>query len=152
KLSSPAKAYQVIEQARGRSLADTLRGESESLAAGNEASLDAQREINRIQLALMRETDRDGRQTLLDELFRVEQFLSPARREITLLNSASNRLKPIPLAKLQGSIGPSELLLEYVLGETQSYCLRITRDALSIVVIPHGRKSIERLVDDHLAA
>jgi len=60
------------------------------------------REINRIQLALLHETDRDGRQTLLDELFRVEQFLSPVRREIALLNSASDRLKPIPLEKLQG--------------------------------------------------
>src|SRR5437870_12963684 len=71
KFSSPAKAYSVIEQARGRSLADTLRGDSESLAAGNETSLDAQREINRIQLALLHETNRDGRQSLLDELFRV---------------------------------------------------------------------------------
>jgi len=35
------------------------------------------REINRIQLALLHQTDRDRRQTLFDELFRVEQFLSP---------------------------------------------------------------------------
>ena len=97
------------------------------------------REINRIQLALLHETDRAGRQTLIDELFRVEQFLSPVRREIALLNSASDRLKPIPLEKLQGSVGRSEMLLAYVLGERQSYCLGITRGASSIVVIPHGR-------------
>ena len=108
------------------------------------------REINRIHLALLHETDRDGRHALLDELFRVEQFLSPVRREIALLNSASDRLKPIPLEKLQGSFGRSETLLEYVLGERQSYCLRITRGASSIVVIPHGRKAIERLVDGYL--
>jgi len=150
KFSSPAKAYHVIEQARGRSLADTLRGESESLAAGNETSLDAQREINRIQLALLHETNRDGRQSLLDELFRVEQFLSPERRNIALLGSAPGRLKPIALETLQRSIGPNEMLLEYVLGDTQSYCLRITRGAASIVVLPHGRKAIEALVDDYL--
>ncbi len=92
------------------------------------------REVNRIQLALLHETDRDGRHALLDELFRVEQFLSPVRREITLLYSASDRFKPIPLEKLQGSIGET-----YVLGERQSYCLRITRGASPIVVIPHGR-------------
>src|SRR5439155_1695871 len=103
-----------------------------------------------IQLALLHETNRDGRQSLLDELFRVEQFLSPARRNISLLNSASGRLKPIPLETLQGSIGPNEMLLEYVLGDTQSYCLRITRDAVSIVLLPHGRKAIEGLVDDYL--
>src|SRR5262249_10354619 len=64
------------------------------------------REINRIQLALLHETDRAGRQMLLDELFRVEQFLSPVPREIALLNSASDRLKPIPSGKAAGTIGP----------------------------------------------
>jgi CHAT domain-containing protein len=152
KFSSPAKAYQVIEQARGRSLADTLRGESESLTAGDETSLNAQREINRIQLALLRETNRDARQLLLDELFRVEQFLSPARRNITLLGSATDRLKPVPLETLQGSLESNEMLLEYVLGETQSYCLRITRTDASLVVLRSGRKRIEELVDDYLSA
>jgi CHAT domain-containing protein/tetratricopeptide (TPR) repeat protein len=152
KFSEPAKAFQIIEQARGRALADTLRGESESLASGTEASADAQREINRIQLALLHETTRDGRQALLDDLFRVEQFLSPARRNITLLNSASNRLKPVALEQLQRSLGRDEMVLEYVLGETQSYCLRITAGASSIVIIPHGRKAIERLIDDYLEA
>src|SRR5437870_10471872 len=75
KFSSPAKAYQVIEQARGRSLADTLRGESESLPAGNEVSLDAQREISRMQLALLRETNQAGRQSLHDDLVGVDQSL-----------------------------------------------------------------------------
>jgi CHAT domain-containing protein len=152
KFSSPARAYHVIEQARGRSLADTLRGESESLAAGNETSLDAQREINRIQLALLHETNREARQSLLDELFRVEQFLAPARRNIALLNSASGRLKPIPLETLQQSLGANEVLIEYVLGETQSYCVRITRSASSIVVLPRSRKAIEDLVDEYLEA
>jgi len=152
KFSTPGKAYQVIEQARGRSLADTLRGELESLSAGNETSLDAQREINRIQLALLHETNREGRQSLLDELFRVEQFLSPARRKISLLNAGTDRLKPIPLETLQGSISPNEMLLEYVLGDTQSYCLRITRGATSIVILRAGRKAVEDLVDDYLEA
>jgi CHAT domain-containing protein len=152
RFSNVSKAYEIVEQARGRALADTLRGESESLAAGNRTSLDAQQEINRIQLALLHETKRDGRQALLDDLFRVEQFLSPARRNITLLNSASDRLKPISLETLQGSIGRNEMLLEYVLGETQSYCLRITRSTSSIVVLPRGRKAIEDLVDEYLVA
>ena len=151
KFFSLAKAYHVIEQARGRSLADTLRGESESLAAGSETSLDAQREINRIQLALLHETNREARQTLLDELFRVEQFLAPDRN-IALLNSGSGRLKPIPLETLQESLGANEMLIEYVLGETQSYCVRITRRASSIVVLPRGRKGIEDLVDRYLEA
>jgi CHAT domain-containing protein len=43
------------------------------------------------------------------------------------------------------------MLLEYVLGETQSYCLRITRSAASIVVLPSGRKRIEEFVNDYLS-
>jgi CHAT domain-containing protein len=100
---------------------------------------------------LLRETNRDAREALLDELFRVEQFLSPARRNIALLNS-TNRLKPVPLETLQESLGPDEMLLEYVLGETQSYCLRITHGAVSSVILPHGRKAIEARIDDYLAA
>jgi CHAT domain-containing protein len=115
-------------------------------------SLDAQREINRIQLALIRETNRDGRQSLLDELFRAEQFLSPARRNVSLLGATKDRLKPIPLATLQGSLGSNEMVLEYVLGETQSYCLRITRSATSIIALPRGRKAVENLIDAYLAA
>jgi CHAT domain-containing protein len=152
KFFSPARAYEVIEQARGRSLADTLRGQSESLSGASEMSLDAQREINRIQLALLGQTNRDGRQSLLDELFRAEQFLSPARRNVSLLNSATNRLKPIPLSTLEDSLESNEMLLEYVLGETESYCLRITRSATSIIVIPRSGKAIEKLVDDYLTA
>src|SRR5207249_4180247 len=107
---------------------------------------------NRIQLALLRETNRERRQALLDELFRAEQFLSPARRNVSLLKSSTNRLKPAPLTALQRSLGSDEMLLEYVLGETQSYCLRITRSAASIVVLPSGRKRIEDLVDNYLLA
>src|SRR6185503_10522129 len=40
----------------------------------------------------------------------------------------------------------------YVLGEAQSYCLRITRTVASIVVLPNGRKRIEELVDNYLGA
>jgi CHAT domain-containing protein len=43
------------------------------------------------------------------------------------------------------------MLLEYVVGETQSYCLRITRSAASIVVLPSGRNRIEEFVDDYLS-
>jgi hypothetical protein len=44
------------------------------------------------------------------------------------------------------------LLGKYVLGESQSNYLRITRSGAALVVIPSGRKAIEKLLDDHLAA
>jgi hypothetical protein len=63
KLNDAVKAYEIIESARGRSLADTLRGESETLTAVDEITAQSQQEINRIQLALLHETDRSGVRT-----------------------------------------------------------------------------------------
>ena len=151
KFSDPDRAYQIIEQARGRSLADTLRGESETLSSSDEVSLEAQKEINRIQLALLHNTSRDERESLLNQLFRMEQRLSPVRRTSSPLGSASDRQKPVPLRTLQASLRPDEMLLEYVLGETQSYCLQITPSGAAVVVLPASRRHIEDLVDEYLA-
>ena len=151
-LSNPGKAYEVIEEARGRSLADALRGESETMSSADEITVEAQKNINRIQLALLHETARDRRQSLLDELFEAEQRLSPIRRTNSPLGSATDRPRPIPLRTLQASLRPDEMLLEYVLDEPQSYCLRITRTSAAVVVLPGGRKRVEDLVENYLTA
>ncbi len=44
------------------------------------------------------------------------------------------------------------MLLEYVLAEPRSFCLRITRNGATVVVLPAGRKRIEDLVDNYLNA
>lgn len=152
KLNDAVKAYEIIESARGRSLADTLRGESETLTAVDEVTAQSQQEINRIQLALLHETDRASRQDLLDRLFAVEQLLSPVRRTTSALSSSATRPKPVPLRDLQRSLRPDELVLEYVLSEPQSYCLTISREEIRIVVLPVGKQRIEALVDGYLAA
>ena len=147
------KAYEIIETARGRALADTLRGESEGLTSSSDKiSIEAQQEMNRIQLALMRQTNREERRLLLDELFAQEQLLSPAPKTRSLMKSAADRSRPVPLRNIQASLNRDEMLLEYVLGESQSYCLRLTRTGTTVLVIPAGRKRIEGLVGDYLRA
>src|SRR5207249_5954655 len=74
----------------------------------------------------------------------------PTRRSSDL--SLNDQRKAVPLRTVQASLGRDEMLLEYVLGEAQSYCLRITRTVASIVVLPNGRKRIEELVDNYLGA
>jgi hypothetical protein len=44
------------------------------------------------------------------------------------------------------------MMLDYVLGESESYCLKITRTGAAVLVLPSGRKRIEGLVDDYLTA
>ena len=111
----------------------------------------AQSEINQIQKALLHETDRDEREQLLDKLFRVEQLLSPVRRTDSALSSTGDRSKPVPLSSVETSLHSDEMLLEYVLGKTQSYCLRITNAGAAIVTLPAGREQIGDLVDEYLA-
>jgi len=64
------------------------------------------------------------------------------------IQGATKRLKLIPLPTLESSL--DYMLLEYVLGQTQSYCLRITLGAASVMV-PSGRKH-EDVVDNYLSA
>ncbi len=142
KFSDPEKAYEIIEQARGRSLADTLRGDSETRSS---TDVEAQKKINGIQLALLHETNRSKRESLLDTLFATEQLLSPVR-------TTHSPLRSVPLHTLQRSLHPDEMLLEYVLAEPQSYCLRITRGGAVIIVLPAGRKRIDDLVENYLSA
>lgn len=152
RFSNPTKAYEIIEQARGRSLADALREKTETLSAEDEITVEAEGNINRIQLALLHETNRDRRQSLLDDLFAAEARHWPGRRANSLFGSPTDRPKPIPLRTLQASLQPDEMLLEYVLDEPQSYCLRITSASIAVVALSGGRKRIEDLVVNYLTA
>lgn len=152
KFSDTGKAFQVIEKARGRSLADALRGESETMSATDDVTREAQKEISQIQLALLHEMSRDRRQTLLDKLFEEEQRLSPVRRSSSALRPTASRPEPVALHGLQASLHSDEMLLEYVLDEPHSYCLHVTRTSAAISVLPVGRKQIEDLVENYLSA
>jgi tetratricopeptide (TPR) repeat protein len=71
-LKNPAKAFRIIEEARGRSIADSLRypaADKPQLSASLSA---IEKEVSRLQLGLMNASPTE-RKWLLDELFRVEQ-------------------------------------------------------------------------------
>jgi CHAT domain-containing protein len=146
-----AKAYEIIEEARGRTLADALRDERRSETTSDPVSLSAQRQIHQIQLMLLRETDRAERQNLLDRLFETEQLFTPIRRPTSPLQAVVTHSKPAPLSSLQARLDPDEVVLEYVLSEPRSFCIRITPTHASVVVLRHGRRRIEQAVDEHLA-
>jgi CHAT domain-containing protein len=152
KLSNPISAYSVIEEARGRGLADALRGDRETLSASDEGTVDAEKEINQVQLALLHETNPQRRQTLLDNLFAAEQILAPVRKTNLPVGSDSDRSRPVPIGELQAVLHPDEAVLEYVLDEPQSFCLRITRSGVTVFTLPSGRKHIEEMVEQYLNA
>src|SRR5207249_3456050 len=102
--------------------------------------------------ALMHRTSRTERQSLLDQLFAQEQLLMPVSKTRSPVKSAGDGGKPVPLRTVQTSLGRDEILLEYVLGDTQSYCLQITPASAAVLVIPAGGKRIETMVADYLRA
>ena len=145
-----AKAFEIIEDARGRSLADALRSHPERDSAPDAQTAAARHDVNRIQFALLHETDAGNRHALLDELFEAEQIAAAMPAPHTALQSAVARLEPVLLPNVQASLHADEAILEYVLDEPRSSCLLITRRRALIIALPEGRRQIEAAIDDYL--
>ena len=152
KLLDSRRAFEIIENARGRELSDNLRGDSKSLASADERTIGAVRDINRIQIALLHATSPTERSVLLDLLFGEEQRLASVRNRNPGLNSNARRFKPVPVADFQRSLHSDAIVLEYVLDEPVSFCLRITPSDIAVIPLTAGQKRIETLVDEYLDA
>ncbi len=145
--SVPA-AFDVIERARGRTVADTLRSRTEGRPpTPTDASI--QDQIVHIQIQLLTTNDSSQRGKLLDDLTEEEEkfgyvsdMLNPAQRRV--------ETRPISLAAAQGNILPDETILEYVLAEPASYCLVLTRTQAAIVKLPAGQGLIDKSVSNFL--
>ena len=151
KLKNIRKAYQVIERARGRSLADALRSEEPTPRPTDPVTSAAQRQINTIQLALLNENEPSKRERLLEQLFETEQAFTPIEQPSPTLRTALKHARPVSLSNLQLRIHSGEVVLEYVLGEPRSYCIRVTRTNARIVMLSEGRRAIEQAIDRYLA-
>ena len=151
KLGDLAKAYQILETARGRAIADTLRSGHVNLAPTDSLMRAAAREVSQVQLALLQEPSAQKRGELLDRLFAAEQILAPVGKPQTPLQLATRRAEPVKLATLETSLRPDEMVLEYLLDEPRSFCLHITRATAAVSTLPAGRKQIEEAVDNFLS-
>ena len=151
KLKEINKAYEVLETARGRSIADALRSEPAHPVRADPITEAASKEVTRIQLALLHEANRSQRANLLERLFQAEQVLTPVGKPKSHLQQATIRAHPVGLTTLQRSLRPDEMILEYVLDEPSSFCLHVTRASAAVTLLPAGRKRIEDLVDRYVA-
>src|SRR5271167_275328 len=112
----------------------------------------AQKEVTRIQLALLHETNRNQRANLLERLFQAEQVLAPVGEPNSRLQQAAIHARLVGLATLRRSRQPDEMVLEYVLDEPSSFCLHITRTSAGVTVLPEGRRRIENLAEEYVVA
>jgi len=149
-LHDVGKAYQVLEMARGRSIADSLRGGRDQSTPQDRTTSAARKEINRLQIVLLHATSRDERTQLLERLFAAEQLLGPTRQPQTRLQRATLRPAPALLKAVQRSLHADESVLEYVLGQSRSYCLYLTQADVGISTLPGSRAQVERLVRRYL--
>lgn len=126
------KAFAVLERARGRALADVLRG-----AGQGPSALDRQhnRTISQLQVRLLRARSAPERRLILDELWNAEQNAGKTGPSSPL----SGRARRANLSSVQERLGPAETLLAYVLTEPNSFCLIITRTDANIVELASGK-------------
>ena len=146
------RAFQVAERARARTLAEMI---DDSTAFRNEVLPvgEAEREekllggIAGIQRELFREGIDRGRQAAL----RAE--LREAESEYDLFQAGLGRAKaralaePMDAARLRADyLGADAALVEYALGEAESYAWVVTKEGLRSVTLP-GRAAIEKRVE-----
>jgi hypothetical protein len=94
-----AKAFRIVERARGRSVADLLWNRPSDKPAPSDTS--AERKISTLQIQLIRAESRTQREELLSDLFEAEQ-----RRYLALSQSARRYTvrEPVGLRVLQRSL------------------------------------------------
>ncbi|HLG96631.1 MAG TPA: CHAT domain-containing tetratricopeptide repeat protein [Bryobacteraceae bacterium] len=142
-LKNPAKAFQVIEEARGRSVADSLRYPTVDRPQLPASLSAAEKEVSRLQLRLL-SANATERRRLLDDLFRGEQRIGLAEAS-AMPSWLQQPHRPVPLSRVESVLAPDEVLIEYVLDEPASHCLAIERSGTRIFKLP-GRSQLEKQV------
>jgi CHAT domain-containing protein len=144
RFNEPQKAYAIIEQVRGRVVADLLAAGSEAQAGAR----GAERAISQLRLKLMAARSTADVGNLRDQIFMTEQarWVTPG---VSVLKTKSREM--VGLDQIQQALAPSVVLLEYVIADPSSYCLAISRSGSRIVRLD-GKARIEALVAAYLKA
>lgn len=141
---NPQEAYNVIEQARARGAADLLA----SGVATPTAAKTTERVISRLRLKLMAARSTSDVLGLRDQIFMEEQarWVAPGAN---VLKQAPR--EAVSIQQVQQALGPSSVLLEYVVADPNAYCLVISRNGSRIVEL--GSKAhIDALVASYIKA
>ena len=146
KESDTAGAFQILERVRGRTLASALEDRKAAPRSGSTEAATLDSYVADTQTRLMQTNSPLERERLLDALAEYEWRLRLA------WNQGDQRfpIDPAPLTQVQDSLKSDEVLLEYVLDEPNSFCISVTRTSASLLVLPAGRKKIEKLVQRYV--
>ena len=120
-------AFRVIERARGRVEAQALS--HHDVVVPHKPSA-VELHLTKLNLQLLDTEDPGARGHILEAIYTTEQQLSSEP------SADDTPPSPVPLTNLQRELRPSELLVEYVLDEPQSYALAITQDSVHRYTLP----------------
>ncbi len=120
-------AFRAIERARGRVEAQGLAHHEIVVPHQSDA---AEEELTKLNVELLNSDDAVSRAHILEAIYGTEQRLG------TDPDSNDPPPAPVTLRELQLNLSASELLVEYVLGDSQSYALAVTRDSVHRYSLP----------------
>jgi CHAT domain-containing protein len=137
-LSDTAKAFSVLERARGRVTTELLMS---GKPPESPEELKIEKEISRLNLELAKAKSLEQVHQIRDKIFLAEEA-----RWVTLPSPTwkSQPWQTTPLERIRAGLNADEIVLEYVLAQPHSYCLVISRDSAHIVPLA-DREAIESL-------
>ena len=138
-LNDPAKAFAVVEHARGRVTTELLMS---GKPPESPEELEIEKQISRLNLELGKAKSAEQVHQIRDKIFLAEEarWVTPASP-----TWKSQPWQTTPLDRIRTGLNADELVLEYVLAQPHSYCLVVSRDSAHIVPLPN-REAIETLV------
>lgn len=141
----PRLLFEVVEQARGRVLADMLQSRPLSDLKKPAELRAGERAIAALQTRLYRAKSRAERKALLDQLFAAEGRIATASTELFSHALAKNAKHAVTLSQVQAALRNDELFLEFALAEPNSYYIAVSRAAVHLRQLP-GRSNLRKLV------
>lgn len=122
----PEDAFRVIERARGRVEAQALT-HHEIVTPHTPTPLD--QHLTDLNVALLNADEAGARGHILDAIYETEQQISAGI-------VTGETPEPVDLRELQSDLRPSELLIEYVLDNPQSFVLAVTKHGVHRYALP----------------
>jgi CHAT domain-containing protein len=143
------RAFQVLERVRGRTVASQIYARDKTVNK-SPGLVSAEAKIAGTQLALLRTDDAEERSGLLEQLLGDERNLAFELNEARL-HRRDVLVKPAPLRTIRAMLADDEVLLEYVLGEPNTFCVVISRRSSQIFTLSAGSDRIKTLTESYLS-
>ena len=146
---SPTKAFEIVEKARGRALADSMMSERKTPGTQISETV-SETEITRLQNQLRRASNSEAETKRLSAKLEQAYDASVAVEYARDREDVRKMSRPVAIKTLQRSLRPGETVIEYVLdNDKNSFAFEITASTFSVHELPR-RDSIDKLVHEYL--